>query len=135
MPAKPTGLRRVMHLLSFAFSSMPVMFRQAFWAPDVVLTDLAMPGMDGTAATAALLARHPRVGRRADHGRVGRGAVRGAAGGGAGLPAQGGRPGGARRLVLSEKTVRNHVSNVFSKIQANDRPHAVVLARRLGLGT
>lgn len=41
----------------------------------------------------------------------------------------------ARRLVLSPKTVRNHVSNVFAKIQANDRPHAVVLARRLGLGT
>jgi DNA-binding CsgD family transcriptional regulator len=37
--------------------------------------------------------------------------------------------------VLSPKTVRNHVSNVFTKIQANDRPHAVVLARRVGLGT
>lgn len=41
----------------------------------------------------------------------------------------------ARRLVLSPKTVRNHVSNVFTKIQATDRPHAIVLARRLGLGT
>ena len=41
----------------------------------------------------------------------------------------------ARRLVLSPKTVRNHVSNVFAKIQATDRPHAIVLARRLGLGT
>ncbi|HEU4841340.1 MAG TPA: response regulator transcription factor [Ilumatobacteraceae bacterium] len=41
----------------------------------------------------------------------------------------------ARQLVLSPKTVRNHVSNVFTKIQANDRPHAVVLARRVGLGT
>jgi DNA-binding NarL/FixJ family response regulator len=41
----------------------------------------------------------------------------------------------ARRLVLSPKTVRNHVSNVFAKIHANDRPHAVVLARRMGLGT
>jgi DNA-binding NarL/FixJ family response regulator len=41
----------------------------------------------------------------------------------------------ARRLVLSPKTVRNHVSNVFAKIHANDRPHAVVLARRAGLGT
>ena len=41
----------------------------------------------------------------------------------------------ARQLVLSPKTVRNHVSNVFAKIQANDRPHAVVLARRMGLGT
>ena len=28
----------------------------------------------------------------------------------------------ARRLVLSPKTVRNHVSNVFAKIQAADRP-------------
>ena len=36
----------------------------------------------------------------------------------------------ARRLVLSPKTVRNHVSNVFAKIQATDRPHAIVLARR-----
>jgi DNA-binding NarL/FixJ family response regulator len=41
----------------------------------------------------------------------------------------------ARQLVLSPKTVRNHVSNVLTKIQANDRPHAVVLARRRGLGT
>ncbi len=41
----------------------------------------------------------------------------------------------ARRLFLSPKTVRNHVSNVFTKIHANDRPHAVVLARRMGLGT
>ena len=41
----------------------------------------------------------------------------------------------ARRLYLSPKTVRNHVSNVFSKIQAADRPEAIVLARRLGLGT
>ena len=41
----------------------------------------------------------------------------------------------ARQLVLSPKTVRNHVSNVLAKIQANDRPHAVVLARRMGLGT
>ena len=41
----------------------------------------------------------------------------------------------ARRLVLSPKTVRNHVSNVFAKLQVPDRPAAIVLARRHGLGT
>jgi DNA-binding NarL/FixJ family response regulator len=41
----------------------------------------------------------------------------------------------ARRLYLSPKTVRNHVSNVFSKIDAPDRPGAIVLAHRHGLGT
>ena len=41
----------------------------------------------------------------------------------------------ARRLVLSPKTVRNHVSNVFAKIHAADRSQAIVLARRVGLGT
>jgi DNA-binding NarL/FixJ family response regulator len=41
----------------------------------------------------------------------------------------------ARRLFLSPKTVRNHVSNVFSKIEAPDRPGAIVLAHRHGLGT
>jgi DNA-binding NarL/FixJ family response regulator len=41
----------------------------------------------------------------------------------------------ARHLVLSPKTVRNHVSNVFAKIQAPDRPGAIVLAHRHGLGT
>ena len=41
----------------------------------------------------------------------------------------------ARRLVLSPKTVRNHVSNVFAKIQAPDRASAIVLARRRGLGS
>jgi DNA-binding NarL/FixJ family response regulator len=40
----------------------------------------------------------------------------------------------ARRLVLSPKTVRNHVSNIFAKIQAPDRPGAIVLAHRAGLG-
>jgi DNA-binding NarL/FixJ family response regulator len=40
----------------------------------------------------------------------------------------------ARRLVLSPKTVRNHVSNVFAKIRAADRSQAIVQARRQGLG-
>jgi DNA-binding NarL/FixJ family response regulator len=37
-------------------------------------------------------------------------------------------------LVLSPKTVRNHVSNVFAKLQVADRAHAIVLARDAGLG-
>jgi DNA-binding NarL/FixJ family response regulator len=41
----------------------------------------------------------------------------------------------ARQLVLSPKTVRNHVSNVFTKIHAADRAQAIVLARREGLGS
>jgi len=40
----------------------------------------------------------------------------------------------AEHLVLSSKTVRNHVSNIFSKLQVNDRAHAIVRAREAGLG-
>jgi DNA-binding NarL/FixJ family response regulator len=40
----------------------------------------------------------------------------------------------ALRLVLSEKTVRNHVSNIFMKLQVSDRSSAVVRAREAGLG-
>lgn len=38
VPAQPGGLKRVLHLLTFALSSAPVMVRQTFWRPDVVLT-------------------------------------------------------------------------------------------------
>jgi DNA-binding NarL/FixJ family response regulator len=40
----------------------------------------------------------------------------------------------ARRLYLSSKTIRNHVSNIFSKLQVADRAEAIVRARRAGLG-
>jgi len=40
----------------------------------------------------------------------------------------------ARRLSLSTKTVRNHVSNIFAKLQVADRAGAIVRARRAGLG-
>jgi DNA-binding NarL/FixJ family response regulator len=39
----------------------------------------------------------------------------------------------ARTLVLSQKTVRNHVSNVLAKLHAADRSTAIVVARRAGL--
>lgn len=40
----------------------------------------------------------------------------------------------AHRLGLSEKTVRNHVSNIFSKLQVVDRGQAILRAREAGLG-
>jgi DNA-binding NarL/FixJ family response regulator len=40
----------------------------------------------------------------------------------------------ARRMVLSPKTVRNHVSNVLTKIGAPDRAAAMIRARDEGLG-
>ena len=40
----------------------------------------------------------------------------------------------SRRLVLSPKTVRNHVANVLNKIGAADRSAAIVVAREGGLG-
>ncbi len=40
----------------------------------------------------------------------------------------------ADELVLSLKTVRNHVSNVFAKLQVADRAQAIVKARDAGLG-
>ncbi|MDT2004484.1 response regulator transcription factor [Rhodococcus opacus] len=40
----------------------------------------------------------------------------------------------SRRLVLSPKTVRNHVSNVLAKLGVPDRPTAIVRARDAGLG-
>ena len=39
----------------------------------------------------------------------------------------------AARLVLSLKTVRNHVSNIFSKLQVADRAQAILRARDAGL--
>jgi DNA-binding NarL/FixJ family response regulator len=39
----------------------------------------------------------------------------------------------ANRLHLSEGTVKNYVSEILAKLQANDRTHAVVLAIRRGL--
>ncbi len=40
----------------------------------------------------------------------------------------------AERLVLSPKTVRNHVSNIFSKLQVATRAQAIMRARQAGWG-
>lgn len=40
----------------------------------------------------------------------------------------------ADRLTISLKTVRNHVSNIYSKLQVADRAQAAIRAREAGLG-
>ncbi len=41
----------------------------------------------------------------------------------------------ANDLYLSPKTVRNHISNIFAKLQVADRAQAIIRAREAGLGT
>jgi len=40
----------------------------------------------------------------------------------------------ANRLILSPKTVRNHVSNILGKLQVADRAQAIIQAREAGMG-
>ena len=40
----------------------------------------------------------------------------------------------AQRLAITQKTVRNHVANIFAKLQVDDRGQAIVRAREAGLG-
>ena len=39
----------------------------------------------------------------------------------------------AEQLVISEKTVKNHINNIFSKLHINDRSQAILYAIREGL--
>jgi DNA-binding NarL/FixJ family response regulator len=51
------------------------------------------------------------------------------------LVAQGrANPAIAAELGLSQKTIRNHVSNILTKLQVADRAQAIVQARDAGLG-
>jgi DNA-binding NarL/FixJ family response regulator len=40
----------------------------------------------------------------------------------------------AERLFVSPKTVRNHITNIFAKLQVADRAQAIIRARRAGIG-
>jgi DNA-binding NarL/FixJ family response regulator len=40
----------------------------------------------------------------------------------------------AERLILSPKTIRNQVSNIFGKLQVASRSEAIIKAREAGLG-
>jgi len=40
----------------------------------------------------------------------------------------------AEKLVISAKTVSNHITNIFSKLQVADRAQAIIRARDAGLG-
>ncbi len=41
----------------------------------------------------------------------------------------------AKKLILSEKTVRNYISNIYAKLHINSRGEAIILARESGLLT
>jgi DNA-binding NarL/FixJ family response regulator len=39
----------------------------------------------------------------------------------------------SEKLVISDKTVRNHITNIFSKLQVADRAQAIIKAREAGM--
>ena len=55
VPARPSGLKRMMHLASFAATSLPLLARQALWRPDAVMliapTLMCAPGSAGACAS------------------------------------------------------------------------------------
>lgn len=55
VPAKPSGMKRLVHLASFALTSFPMMLRHSFWRPEVVwVVEPALMCAPGALLTARL---------------------------------------------------------------------------------
>jgi DNA-binding NarL/FixJ family response regulator len=116
--------------------------------PDVVLMDLNMPGRNGIDATRAVVSTAPHIAVLVLTMHEDDASVFSAGGATARFPeltarereildlVARGRSNAeiAEQLVLSTKTVRNHVSSIFTKIQVVDRAQAIVKAREAGIG-
>ena len=38
VPKNPTTIKRLIHLVSFSITSLPIMIKQIFWKPDIIIT-------------------------------------------------------------------------------------------------
>lgn len=123
--------------------------------PDIVLMDLKMPGGGGIEATRLVLRECPHVGvvvltmvqdddavfaamRAGARGYLLKGARRAEIMHAITTVADGGGFFGsaiAQQLGISEKTVRNNVSSILTKLCVADRSQAIILARDAGLGS
>src|SRR5215210_4935400 len=117
--------------------------------PDVILMDLGMPGVGAIEATRRILRTSPHIAILVISMFEDEDSVFAALQAGArGYLLKGAlkaeileliarhetNPEIAKRLHLSPKTVRNHVSNIFTKLQVADRAQAIIRAREAGLG-